>query len=99
MTPPLSLSYHAISDSWRHRLAVTQAEFARHLTLLRDRGYAGLTFADAEKRGQDGRLFVRPIPRQLWRGKPQPGNERVVAAAWPNLAGYFAPSFSPLLSF
>jgi hypothetical protein len=47
-----------------------------------------------------GDLVVRPIPRQLWKGKPEPPSQEVVAAAWPRAARYsFDPSFSPLLFF
>jgi hypothetical protein len=46
-----------------------------------------------------GALFVRPIPRQLWHGKPEPDGRRIVAAVWPDLTGYFEPSYSTLLSF
>jgi hypothetical protein len=46
-----------------------------------------------------GALFVRPIPRQLWHGKPEPDGERIVEEVWPNLAGNFAPSYSTLLPF
>jgi hypothetical protein len=46
-----------------------------------------------------GDLVLRPIPRQLWAGKPQPGEERLVGAIWPDLAKRFNPAFSPLLYF
>jgi hypothetical protein len=50
-------------------------------------------------RASVGEIVVRPIPRQLWHGKPEPGDERIVAAVWPRLSGHFHPSFSSLLSF
>jgi hypothetical protein len=46
-----------------------------------------------------GEFVIRPVPRQLWHGKPQVPGEQVVEAVWPHLAGYFHPAFSPLLSF
>jgi peptidoglycan/xylan/chitin deacetylase (PgdA/CDA1 family) len=59
--PPLILCYHAISEGWKHRLAVEGAELAGHLTLLRDRGYDGLTFAEAERRRQAGTLAPQSV--------------------------------------
>jgi hypothetical protein len=44
-----------------------------------------------------GELFVRPIPRQLWPGKPKPAGEQIVESVWPELAGSFHPAFSPLM--
>jgi hypothetical protein len=46
-----------------------------------------------------GDLVVRPIPRQLWRGKPQPPTEELVASVWPRAYPYLDPSFSPVLFF
>jgi hypothetical protein len=47
-----------------------------------------------------GGLVERPIPRQLWPGKPRPVESTVVKATWPNLAkDGFKPAFSPLLVF
>jgi hypothetical protein len=44
-----------------------------------------------------GEVFVRPIPRKLWQGKPTPPGEQVVETVWPDLAGSLHPAFSPLL--
>jgi oligosaccharide repeat unit polymerase len=47
-----------------------------------------------------GDLALRPIPRPLWPGKPQPPRLDVVRAVWPDLAkDGFQPQFSPLLVF
>ena len=47
-----------------------------------------------------GDLALRPIPRPLWPGKPEPPRLQVVAAVWPDLAkDGFQPEFSPLLVF
>jgi hypothetical protein len=53
--------------------------------------YGGALFGD---------LLVRPIPRPLWPGKPQPSETQVIRTVWPALAkDRFQPAFSPLLSF
>jgi hypothetical protein len=44
-----------------------------------------------------GDLVVRPIPRPLWEGKPEPPRERLVATLWPSEAGAINPEFSVLL--
>jgi hypothetical protein len=46
-----------------------------------------------------GDLVVRPIPRPLWEGKPQPPRERLIATLWPSehQAGEINPEFSVLL--
>ena len=48
-----------------------------------------------------GDLVVRPIPRQLWPGKPQPHVLVVTERVWPEAraSGSFQPTFSPLMSF
>jgi hypothetical protein len=46
-----------------------------------------------------GNLVTRPIPRQLWPGKPEPPGETVVSTVWPHLDGVFHPAFTPLLNF
>jgi hypothetical protein len=46
-----------------------------------------------------GDLVTRPIPRQLWEGKPRPVEDQVVGAVWPKLTGRFQPAFTPLLFF
>jgi hypothetical protein len=46
-----------------------------------------------------GDLVVRPIPRPLWEGKPQPPRDRLVATLWPSehAARAINPEFSVLL--
>lgn len=47
-----------------------------------------------------GDLVIRPIPRQLWPGKPYPPGHEVVTTVWPDAAMYgFDPAFTPLLFF
>lgn len=43
----LVLCYHAVSDGWDSPLAVTNESFDRQLSILRERGYTGVTFAQA----------------------------------------------------
>ncbi|MGH3134087.1 MAG: O-antigen polymerase [Gaiellaceae bacterium] len=45
-----------------------------------------------------GNLATRPIPRELWSGKPRPPGETVVATVWPSLYPGLDPAFSPLLA-
>ena len=54
--------------------------------------YGAATFGD---------LAGRPIPRQLWSGKPQPHTIVVTEAVWPvaREKGAFQPAFTPLMSF
>jgi hypothetical protein len=44
-----------------------------------------------------GNLVARPVPRELWPGKPRPPGETVVATVWPELYPALDPAFSPLL--
>jgi hypothetical protein len=44
-----------------------------------------------------GNLVTRPIPREVWSGKPRPPGETVVATVWPHLYPGLDPAFSPLL--
>jgi len=46
-----------------------------------------------------GDLVTRPIPRELWSGKPLPPGEKVVATVWPQYYPDLDPAFSPLLVF
>ena len=46
-----------------------------------------------------GDLVTRPIPRELWSGKPLPVHEQVVERVWPQFYPGLNPAFSPLLSF
>jgi peptidoglycan/xylan/chitin deacetylase (PgdA/CDA1 family) len=50
MPTPLILCYHAIGSHWTSSLAVPEETLDRQLSLLRRRGYVGLTFAEAERR-------------------------------------------------
>ncbi len=52
--------------------------------------YGGATMGD---------FLTRPIPRQLWSGKPQPPSERIVAAVWPGSARFLNPAFPPVVFF
>jgi hypothetical protein len=46
-----------------------------------------------------GDLVTRPIPRELWAGKPLPPGEKVVSTVWPQYYPALDPAFSPLLVF
>jgi hypothetical protein len=46
-----------------------------------------------------GDLVTRPVPRELWSGKPLPSREKIVLAVWPSAYPFLNPAFSPLLSF
>jgi hypothetical protein len=67
--------------------------FAAALTVIPEslgRSYGKTIFGD---------LVVRPIPRPLWEGKPEPPRERLIATLWPSkhTAGAINPEFSVLL--
>ena len=51
--------------------------------------------------GTLGDTLARPIPRQVWSGKPRQPKEQVISALWPFLydAGIANPEFSVLLNF
>ncbi len=52
-TTPLTLCYHAVSDTWNRALAVPQARLLRQLRLFRALGFEGCGAADAiERRGR-----------------------------------------------
>lgn len=57
MTDVLVLCYHAVSPDWDAPLSVTPERLERQLSLLRRRGYAGATFAQA--------LEEPPAPRTV----------------------------------
>jgi hypothetical protein len=46
-----------------------------------------------------GDLLVRPIPRKLWAGKPEPPTQEVTTKVWPiaRETGSFDPAYTPLL--
>jgi peptidoglycan/xylan/chitin deacetylase (PgdA/CDA1 family) len=55
---PLLVAYHAVG-SWSRSLAVSEQALREQLSLLRRRGYVGLTAAEAERRRRDGTLPAR----------------------------------------
>jgi hypothetical protein len=44
-----------------------------------------------------GDLVLRPVPRQLWPGKPETPSQKIVSVAFPSAAPYLNPAFSPLI--
>jgi hypothetical protein len=48
-----------------------------------------------------GDLVLRPVPRQLWAGKPVTPGQEVTAEVWPVAVetGGFDPAFTPMLTF
>jgi peptidoglycan/xylan/chitin deacetylase (PgdA/CDA1 family) len=58
---PSILAYHAVSSTWRSSLAVPEAILAEQLRALRDRGYVGMTFTEAERRRAAGTLPPRTV--------------------------------------
>lgn len=58
---PLIICYHAVSSTWPSTLAIAEDAVERHVSLLRDRGYQGLTFAEAERRRREGTLRERTL--------------------------------------
>ena len=44
-----------------------------------------------------GNLATRPVPRELWAGKPRPPSDRVVATIWPQHYPALNLAFTPLL--
>ena len=73
---PLLLAYHAVG-SWSPTLAIPEPVLRAQLSLLRRRGYVGLTAAEAERRRQGGTLPARTLVvtfddgfRSVLRAKP-----------------------------
>lgn len=58
---PEILCFHAISDTWKSALAVSVSQFTRTLERYAERGYIGLTFAEAERRRSDETLPPRTL--------------------------------------
>jgi peptidoglycan/xylan/chitin deacetylase (PgdA/CDA1 family) len=58
---PLILGYHAVSSTWGSSLAVREEELRRHLVVLRERGYEGYTFRQAEVLRQLKQLPPRTV--------------------------------------
>jgi peptidoglycan/xylan/chitin deacetylase (PgdA/CDA1 family) len=50
----LVLCYHAVSDAWPSRLAVSRSQLREQLQYLVDRGYEGVTFSEAVTRAGNG---------------------------------------------
>jgi hypothetical protein len=46
-----------------------------------------------------GDLVTRPIPRELWVGKPLPAREQVIRHVWPQFFPGLNPTFTPILAF
>ena len=44
---PLVLCYHAVSNTWHHRLSVAPAALEEHVRLLRRRGYRPVSAVEA----------------------------------------------------
>jgi peptidoglycan/xylan/chitin deacetylase (PgdA/CDA1 family) len=59
--PPLVLAYHGVDDSlpWPKALPITM--FERQMLELSNLGYVGMTFAEMERRRQNGTLPARPV--------------------------------------
>jgi peptidoglycan/xylan/chitin deacetylase (PgdA/CDA1 family) len=76
MSRPLLLAYHAVG-SWSPTLAIPEPALRAQLSLLRRRGYVGVTAAEAERRRQEGTLPARAVVvtfddgfRSVLRAKP-----------------------------
>jgi peptidoglycan/xylan/chitin deacetylase (PgdA/CDA1 family) len=61
MSTPYVLCYHAVSSSWPARLAIPEPLLASQLHALAERGFCGLTLADAERRRAAGTLPARAV--------------------------------------
>jgi peptidoglycan/xylan/chitin deacetylase (PgdA/CDA1 family) len=57
---PLLLAYHAVG-AWSPALAIPEQALRAQLSLLRRRGYVGLTAVQAEQRRQEGTLPARTV--------------------------------------
>ena len=55
------VAYHAVGADWDSPLAIPEPALRAQLRLLRESGYAGLTFAEAERRWQAGTLPRRTV--------------------------------------
>jgi peptidoglycan/xylan/chitin deacetylase (PgdA/CDA1 family) len=58
---PLIICYHAVSSTWPSILAIPQDVVERHVSLLHERAYEGLTLIEAERRRRDGTLAARTV--------------------------------------
>jgi peptidoglycan/xylan/chitin deacetylase (PgdA/CDA1 family) len=59
--PPVILCYHAVSAAWGTSLAVSPERFAAQLERFAERGFVGLTFAEAERSRQARTLPPRSL--------------------------------------
>src|ERR671931_509709 len=73
---PLLLAYHAVG-CWSPALAISEPALRAQLSLLRRRGYVGLTASEAERRRMEGTLPARAVVvtfddgfRSVLRAKP-----------------------------
>ncbi|HEX5260715.1 MAG TPA: polysaccharide deacetylase family protein [Gaiellales bacterium] len=55
------VAYHAVGADWDSSLAIPEPTLRAQLRLLRESGYVGLTFAEAERRWQAGTLPRRTV--------------------------------------
>jgi peptidoglycan/xylan/chitin deacetylase (PgdA/CDA1 family) len=55
----LRLAYNAVGSTWASPLSIPESTLFVQLRLLRQRGYVGLTYAEAERRSQAGTLPER----------------------------------------
>jgi peptidoglycan/xylan/chitin deacetylase (PgdA/CDA1 family) len=58
---PLLLCYHAVSSTWPASVAIPEATLEAQLSFFSQRGYQGLTFAEAERRRLGGTLPRRSL--------------------------------------
>lgn len=56
LSAPLILAYHVVGNDPRSRLVVKPSVFERHIRFLRERGYCGYRFSDAERLRRVGEL-------------------------------------------
>lgn len=61
MSRPLVVVYHAVSSTWPSPLAIPEPIMREQLQYLRERGYAGFTFADLERGRRAGTLPRRSV--------------------------------------
>jgi peptidoglycan/xylan/chitin deacetylase (PgdA/CDA1 family) len=54
----LVLCYHAVSESWPAKIAVTPSQLERQLRFLVQRGYRGVTFTEAATAPPNGKLLA-----------------------------------------
>jgi hypothetical protein len=73
-------------------MAPALAAALRHIEIRRGHEWGAATFGD---------LFLRPVPRLLWKGKPRPPSEEIAAELWGRQAVIDGvnPAFSVLLPF